>query len=99
MIKSIIFALAALSPLGAVADTYVNPYLRKDGTYVEGHRRTSPDANPYNNYSTQGNVNPYTGSQGTVNPYQGYVPPPPPPGRGSAYGPIQGPCQSTYGCR
>lgn len=51
------------------ADVYVNPYVRKDGTFVEGHYRTAPDSNPYNNYSTQGNTNPYTGQQGTVNPY------------------------------
>jgi hypothetical protein len=27
------------------------------------------DNNRLNNYSTQGNVNPYTGQMGTVNPY------------------------------
>src|SRR5450631_3825258 len=51
------------------ADVYVNPYVTQNGTYIEGHYRTTPDSTPMNNYSTQGNVNPYTGQAGTVNPY------------------------------
>lgn len=42
-------------------DVRVKGYYRKDGTYVQPHHRTSPDHNPYNNYSTPGNTNPYTG--------------------------------------
>jgi hypothetical protein len=57
-------------------DVYVQPHVRKDGTYVQGHHRSAPDGNPYNNYSAQGNVNPYTGQAGTVNPYQQYQPAP-----------------------
>jgi hypothetical protein len=53
----------------AGADTYVNGYVRKDGTYVQPHYRTDPDSTKLNNYSTQGNVNPYTGQAGTVDPY------------------------------
>jgi hypothetical protein len=49
-------------------DVSVNGYTRKDGTYVQPYHRTSPDSNPYNNYSTRGNTNPYTGQTGTVNP-------------------------------
>lgn len=50
-------------------DVYVNGYTRQDGTYVQPHHRTTPDNSLLNNYSTQGNTNPYTGQQGTVNPY------------------------------
>ena len=39
-------------------------------TYVEPHYRTAPDNNRYNNYSTEGNSNPYTGERGYVNPDQ-----------------------------
>ncbi len=55
------------------ADTWVNGYTKKNGTFVQGHYRSSPDNNPYNNWSTKGNVNPYTGRIGTrnVNPYTG----------------------------
>lgn len=68
--KTIIVALIACAASTAFADEYVRGYYRKDGTYVQPHHRTTPDSNPYNNYSTQGNVNPYTGQAGTVNPYQ-----------------------------
>ena len=51
------------------ADQYVNGYYRKDGTYVQPYHRSDPDGNPYNNFSTKGNVNPYTGQPGTKNPY------------------------------
>lgn len=63
--KSIItIALLALSAQ-AVADEYVNGYVRKDGTYVAPHVRSSPNNTQLDNYSTKGNVNPYTGQRGT----------------------------------
>jgi hypothetical protein len=43
------------------AQTRVDGYYRKDGTYVQPHSRTTPDGNPYNNYSFPGNYNPNTG--------------------------------------
>ena len=51
------------------ADVYVQGYTRKDGTYVAPYYRTSPDGTTLNNYSTKGNVNPYTGQLGTKDPY------------------------------
>ena len=41
------------------ANVWVSGYYRKDGTYVMGHWRSSPDGNPYNNWSFPGNINPY----------------------------------------
>lgn len=52
----------------AQSSQYVPGYFRADGTYVPGYYRTVPDNSPYNNYSTRGNVNPYTGRPGYVNP-------------------------------
>jgi hypothetical protein len=46
----------------------VRGYTTKSGTYVAPHRRTTPDHSIYNNYSTKGNINPYTGKEGTVVP-------------------------------
>jgi hypothetical protein len=46
----------------------VRGYTRRDGTYVQPHYRSAPDGNVYNNWSTRGNVNPYTGQAGRVNP-------------------------------
>jgi hypothetical protein len=64
--KLIITAIIAAIGLSTVsADVYVKPYLKKNGTYVQGHYRSNPDGNFYNNWSTKGNINPYTGSYGT----------------------------------
>jgi len=48
---------------------HVSGYVKTDGSYVQPHYRSSADSNPYNNYSTKGNTNPYTGQEGTVDPY------------------------------
>jgi hypothetical protein len=45
----------------------VKGYYRKNGTYVQPHVRSSPDGNPYNNYSYPGNTNPYTGKTASGN--------------------------------
>jgi hypothetical protein len=63
-------ALCALATVAYAGDTHVNGYFRNDGSYVQPHYRSAPDSSTYNNYSTQGNVNPYTGQAGTHNPYQ-----------------------------
>lgn len=49
----------------AKKDTWVSGYTRKNGTYVSGHHRSAPDGNFGNNWSTKGNLNPYTGEEGT----------------------------------
>ncbi|MEH7746481.1 hypothetical protein V7659_15745 [Neobacillus drentensis] len=49
----------------AYASVHVNGYFRKDGTYVQPHYRSNPDGNFNNNWSTKGNINPYTGQEGT----------------------------------
>lgn len=67
--KKLAVLAAALLASAAWSQVYVAPHVRSDGTYVPGHMRSAPDATPLNNYSTQGNVNPYTGERGTVNPY------------------------------
>jgi hypothetical protein len=59
----------AILPAQAQGHHYVNPYYRDNGTYVQPHYQTNPDNNPYNNWSTQGNTNPFTGQPGTRNPY------------------------------
>ena len=62
LIAFVAFLIVASSSL---ADTFVNGYVKRDGTYVPPHIRSSPDSTNWNNYSTQGNYNPYTGSEGT----------------------------------
>jgi len=64
-------ATVMLLPAFAAAQVYVNPYVRRDGTQVQGHYRSAPDGNPSNNYSYPGNTNPYTGrtAPGTADSY------------------------------
>ena len=50
------------------ADVHVKGYYRSNGTYVQPHYRSSPNGTVLDNYSTKGNINPYTGKEGTVNP-------------------------------
>lgn len=45
--------------------TTVHSYKKKDGTVVQSYKRTIPDGTKRNNFSTKGNVNPYTGKKGT----------------------------------
>lgn len=64
-----IVAIAALVGFTSVqADTYVDGYYRKNGTYVQPHYRSSPNSTINDNYSTAPNVNPYTGERGTRSP-------------------------------
>jgi len=60
-----LLAFLCFTALNVLADTYVNGYIKKDGTYVNGYTRSSLNSTNTDNYSTQGNSNPYTGSQGT----------------------------------
>lgn len=62
-------ALFVVTPAFAQSSTSVRGYYRKDGTYVQPHRRTTPDSSRTNNWSTRGNINPYTGRAGTQDPY------------------------------
>ena len=48
----------------------VKSYTTKKGTYVQSHRRTAPNRSRSDNWSTKGNVNPYTGKAGTRDPYR-----------------------------
>lgn len=70
MLKRIAFVIIILliSSSSFARDVHVKEYFRKNGTYVQPHYRSAPDGNPYNNFSTRGNVNPYTGKIGTVDP-------------------------------
>lgn len=54
--------------IAASAQVYVKPHTNKDGTYTEGHYRSSPNNTDRDNYGTKGNTNPYTGQDGTVTP-------------------------------
>jgi hypothetical protein len=62
-----LFTLAAL-PSFAFGPRTVHSYNKKNGTHVESYRRTSANRSQRDNYSSKGNVNPYTGKPGTKTP-------------------------------
>lgn len=58
--------LLFISTFALAKDVYVKGYTRSDGTHVRGHYRSAPDGTINNNFSTKGNVNPYTGKEGWI---------------------------------
>jgi hypothetical protein len=64
-----LFSVSAEENASSNGDVYVNGYTRSDGTYVAPHYRSSPDSKININWSTKGNVNPYTGAEGTKKRY------------------------------
>jgi len=75
--RVIVLAVAVLVAAPVSADVWVRPYVRSDGTMVQGHWQSAPNGTPYDNYSTRGHINPYTGREGTVQP-RPYTPIPAP---------------------
>ena len=51
-----------------LSSTTVRGYTRSDGGYVDSHRRSTANSTQYDNWSTRGNTNPYTGKRGTKTP-------------------------------
>ena len=52
----------------ATHDHVTRAYYRKDGTYVPSYHSTNPNDTQKDNYSSNGNINPYTGKEGTIEP-------------------------------
>jgi len=52
----------------SAAPVRVRGYTKRNGTYVKPHYRTPPNATKLDNWSTKGNVNPFTGKPGAKNP-------------------------------
>ncbi|HET6886610.1 MAG TPA: hypothetical protein VFH87_01680 [Candidatus Udaeobacter sp.] len=67
---TILAALAALSAGSLQAQTKVRAHTRSDGTYVPEHYRSRPNSSTYDNWSTRGNTNPYTGKPGYRDPWR-----------------------------
>ncbi len=61
VLTSLLFLLVQAS---AFAYQHVSGYTRSNGTYVNSYYRSDPDSTQTNNWSTEGNVNPFTGEAG-----------------------------------
>ena len=68
-------ALIVLAGSASAQGIYHQGYTTRNGTYVAPHYQSAPNNSVYDNYSTRGNTNPYTGQAGTVNPYPSYSAP------------------------
>jgi hypothetical protein len=74
----VLFGVAAMASAAVAAPSHsVRGYTRANGTYVAPHMQTNPNATRVDNYSAQGNVNPYTGKAGTIDTYAPKLPKPP----------------------
>jgi hypothetical protein len=73
--KAAAIILLALASAPVLAQSHMkNGYVKKDGTYVAPSMATNPNDTKLDNYSTKGNVNPYSGKAGTVDPYKVQAP-------------------------
>ena len=72
MLKKILACMLALFVLASLAEgaQRTRGYMKKNGTYVMPHYKTRKDGTRLNNYSTKGNVNPYTGKKGYKDPFK-----------------------------
>lgn len=61
----VILAVCLTAASLAKAPVRVKPHVRKNGTLVEGHRRTGNNKTQTDNWGAKGNSNPDTGKRGT----------------------------------
>ena len=67
--KTAIFTIGMLiASIASAQSVYVKPYVKSDGTFVEGGYRSAPNGTTHDNYSSKGNFNPYTGKTVSVEP-------------------------------
>lgn len=66
----LLISVAVLNVESVDAAQRVKGYFKKNGTYVQPYYRSDPNKSKFDNYSTKGNINPYTGKKGTVNPFK-----------------------------
>lgn len=63
-VLSFVLVYSLAEARGGGSHVRVKSYTARSGKYVSPHYRTSGDNSKSNNWSTKGNVNPYTGKKG-----------------------------------
>ena len=63
--KRIAFFILLFASINMFADQHVIGYYKSNGTNVDSYMKSSPNNTKSDNFSTYGNVNPYTGQAGT----------------------------------
>lgn len=67
VITLIIISFFFLINAQAAEAARVRGYSNRNGTYVQPHYRSNPNSYKWDNYSSRGNMNPYTGKRGYKN--------------------------------
>jgi hypothetical protein len=65
----VLVGVALTAPALSQGLHYVRGHTNKSGTYVAPHFQSNSDNSRLNNWSTKGNVNPYTGNAGSIDPF------------------------------
>lgn len=71
LILTLLIGVLSFSVSAEARTTSVRGYYKPSiGRYVAPHYKTTPNRSRFDNYSTKGNYNPYSGKKGTANPYK-----------------------------
>ena len=71
LLTILVLGFLAVSGQAEAKTVYVKSYYKPStGRYVMPSYRTSPNKSLFDNYSTKGNYNPYTGKKGYVSPFK-----------------------------
>ncbi len=70
-VLALLIGIVSLSASAEARTTRVRGYFKPStGHYVMPHYKTTPNRSKFDNFSTKGNYNPYTGKAGTVDPFK-----------------------------
>lgn len=61
----IVLLVSSTSQVDA-ASRYQRGYFKSTGKFVQPHYKTQPNSYKFDNYSSKGNTNPFTGKRGNV---------------------------------
>lgn len=71
LVLALLIGILSFSASADARTTRVRGYYKPStGSYVAPHYKTTPNRSRFDNFSTKGNYNPYTGKKGTVNPFR-----------------------------
>ena len=63
--KLLLTAIVLISSQSFARGSHVSGHYRSNGTYVQPYQRSESNSTKLDNFSTKGNINPYTGKKGT----------------------------------
>lgn len=71
VVLALFIGVLSFSAFAEARTTRVRGYFKPStGRYVAPHYKTTPNRSKFDNFSTKGNYNPYTGKKGAVNPFK-----------------------------